>query len=52
MYARQKCDSGRRQIGPHDLLIASHARASGLTLVTNNLDEFRRVSKLNLANCL
>jgi tRNA(fMet)-specific endonuclease VapC len=34
------------------MLIASHARATGLTLVTNNLDEFRRVGKLKLANWL
>jgi tRNA(fMet)-specific endonuclease VapC len=39
-------------IGPHDMLIASHARSSGLTLITNNLDEFRRVGKLKFANWL
>jgi predicted nucleic acid-binding protein len=34
------------------MLIASHARASRLTLVTNNLDEFKRVGRLKLANWL
>ncbi len=35
-------------IGPYDLLIAGQALAGGLTLVTNNLREFQRVSGLNL----
>jgi tRNA(fMet)-specific endonuclease VapC len=33
-------------IGPYDLLIAGHALARGLTLVTNNVAEFRRVPGL------
>lgn len=33
-------------IGPNDLWIAAHARALGLTLVTNNTREFNRVSGL------
>jgi len=33
-------------IGPLDTLIAAHAVALGLTLVTNNLKEFRRVPGL------
>ena len=33
-------------IGRNDLLIAAHARAVGATLVTNNVDEFRRVPSL------
>ncbi len=33
-------------IGHNDLLIAAHARALGLTLVTNNVREFRRVPGL------
>ena len=33
-------------IGQNDLLIAAHARAVGATLVTNNVDEFRRVPSL------
>jgi tRNA(fMet)-specific endonuclease VapC len=34
--------------GPYDLLIAGQALASGLTLVTSNLQEFQRVSGLKL----
>jgi tRNA(fMet)-specific endonuclease VapC len=39
-----------RPIGSNDLWIAAHARAEGLTLVTNNLKEFRRVRGLKLQN--
>ena len=35
-------------IGPNDLLIASIALASGLTLVTHNTGEFSRVPGLKL----
>jgi len=35
-------------IGPHDMLIAAIAVANGLTLVTHNTDEFRRVPGLAL----
>jgi tRNA(fMet)-specific endonuclease VapC len=35
-------------IGPNDLLIAAIARSNGLTLVTQNTAEFRRVPGLNL----
>ncbi len=35
-------------IGPYDVLIAGQAKARGLTLVTNNLAEFRRVPGLDL----
>ena len=37
-------------IGPYDMMIAGHARASGLILVTNNIGEFKRVSGLLLEN--
>jgi len=37
-------------IGPYDMLIAGHARASGLILVTNNINEFERVPGLLLQN--
>ena len=37
-------------IGNNDLWIAAHALASGLTLVTNNEKEFRRVRGLRLQN--
>ena len=35
-------------IGPYDLLIAGQAVAGGLTLVTNNVREFQRVSGIKL----
>jgi tRNA(fMet)-specific endonuclease VapC len=35
-------------IGPNDLLIASTARAHGLTLVTHNISEFSRVPGLSV----
>jgi len=39
-----------RLIGPYDLMIAGHARSLGLTLVTNNLREFKRVPGLRVEN--
>ncbi len=39
-------------IGHNDLLIAAHARALGLTLVTDNLREFSRVPGLAVENWL
>lgn len=37
-------------IGPYDTLIAAHAQALGVTLVTNNLREFERVPGLRVEN--
>ena len=37
-------------VGVNDLHIAGHARSEGLTLVTNNLQEFERVEALRLEN--
>lgn len=37
-------------IGANDLWIAAHARAAGLTVVTNNMREFERVDGLKLEN--
>lgn len=37
-------------IGPYDQMIAGHARALGLILVSNNLREFERVPGLRLEN--
>jgi tRNA(fMet)-specific endonuclease VapC len=39
-----------RSIGAYDALIAGHARARGLILVTNNMREFRPVPGLRLEN--
>ena len=37
-------------IGPYDMMIAGHARARGLVLVTNNLREFERMPGLRTEN--
>lgn len=37
-------------IGPYDQMIAGHARARGLILVTNNLREFERVPGIRVEN--
>lgn len=39
-----------KPIGPFDVMIAGHARATGLCLVTNNLREFERVNGMRLEN--
>ena len=39
-------------IGAYDLLIAGHARSKGLTIVTGNLGEFRRVEGLRCEDWL
>ena len=47
-YAEIRADLKKRgaMIGANDLFIAAHARALGLTLVTNNTAEFERVERL------
>ena len=40
---RNRLERAGRSIGPNDLLIAAHARALSLTLVTDNMREFSRV---------
>jgi tRNA(fMet)-specific endonuclease VapC len=49
---RAMLEAAGNPIGPNDLLIAAHARALGLTLVTHNLAEFSRVAGLTLENWL
>jgi tRNA(fMet)-specific endonuclease VapC len=51
-YAEIRADLNRRgaMIGANDLFIAAHARALGLTLVTNNTAEFERVPNLKFEN--
>jgi tRNA(fMet)-specific endonuclease VapC len=39
-------------IGGNDLLIAAHACATGVTIVTNNADEFKRIPGLKVENWL
>ena len=49
---RASLESAGTPIGPNDLLIAAHALTIGATLVTANIDEFRRVSGLRVENWL
>jgi tRNA(fMet)-specific endonuclease VapC len=51
-YADIRADLKKRgaMIGANDLFIAAHARARGLTLVTNNTAEFDRVGGLAIEN--
>lgn len=49
---RAVLESTGTPIGPNDLLIAAHARALGLTVVTANLKEFSRVPGLVVENWL
>ena len=39
-----------KPLAPYDMMIAGHARALALILVTNNMKEFKRVSGLRLEN--
>ena len=47
---RADLESRGEMIGNNDLWIAAHALAAGLTLVTNNEREFRRVRGLKMQN--
>jgi len=47
---RAELETKGEMIGNNDLWIAAHAVASGLTLVTNNEREFRRVRALKVQN--
>ncbi len=51
-YAEIRSDLKKRgaMIGANDLFIAAHARALGITLVTNNVAEFGRVRGLHVEN--
>ena len=53
-YAEIRHDLARRgtPIGPNDLLIAAHALAADLTLITANTREFERVPSLRVENWL
>lgn len=45
---RQELESAGRSIGANDLLIAAHALEQSATLVTDNVDEFRRMPGLQI----
>jgi tRNA(fMet)-specific endonuclease VapC len=47
---RAELESNGEMIGNNDMWIAAHALAAGLTLVTNNEKEFRRVRSLKIQN--
>jgi tRNA(fMet)-specific endonuclease VapC len=47
---RATLETKGEMIGNNDLWIAAHARAAGLTLVTNNEREFRRIQGLKIQN--
>lgn len=49
---RWALEQSGRMIGPNDLLIAAHAFALGLVMVTANDDEFHRVPGLTVENWL
>jgi len=49
---RSQLEAAGTPIGGNDLLIAAHARASGATIITANIDEFKRVRGLNAENWL
>ena len=47
---RATLERAGQPIGVNDLHIAAHARSEGLILVTNNVDEFKRVPALRIEN--
>lgn len=47
---RAALEAKGEMIGNNDLWIAAHAKAAGLTLVTNNEREFKRVPGLTIQN--
>jgi tRNA(fMet)-specific endonuclease VapC len=49
---RSELESLGKPIGGNDMLIAAHARAVGATIVTANVDEFKRVPGLKVENWL
>jgi tRNA(fMet)-specific endonuclease VapC len=49
---RAELEAAGHPIGSNDLLIAAHARALAATVVTANVDEFKRVRGLNVENWL
>ena len=49
-FIRADLEVGGEIISANDLWIAAHALASGLTLVTNNEKEFRRIRGLKVQN--
>src|SRR5947209_2717970 len=49
---RSELEAAGKPIGSNDLLIAAHAYANGATIVTANVEEFKRIRNLNVENWL
>jgi tRNA(fMet)-specific endonuclease VapC len=49
---RSELEAAGKPIGSNDLLIAAHACATGATIVTANVKEFKRIRGLNVENWL
>lgn len=51
-YGQIRCEVEHlgKPVGTHDMLIGAHARAEGLTVVTNNVREFQRLPDLRIEN--
>ena len=49
---RSELEAAGKPIGSNDLLIAAHAYATGATVVTANIDEFKRIRGLKAENWL
>jgi tRNA(fMet)-specific endonuclease VapC len=47
---RAQLEAGGTPIGPNDMLIAAHALSRGLTVITDNAAEFKRVKGLKVEN--
>jgi len=47
---RTELERAGKPVGAHDMLIAAHARAEGLIVVTNNTREFARMPGLRVEN--
>ena len=47
---RAQLEKGGTPIGPYDILIAGTAIGNQATLVTHNLDEFKRIKNLNVVD--
>ena len=47
---RMRLEKAGQPIGSMDMLIGAHALSLGLTMVTNNTKEFRRIKRLKVEN--
>ena len=47
---RLQLENAGQKIGAYDTLLAGHALSVGLTFVTDNISEFKRVENLNVEN--